>query len=98
MLRWSIRTQHLGGPSLEVGDDSVHRDAAAGDQNPCLSRGAKVDGHCALCERARDGEGTVFLAERAVRADRQKAFPSALASTGHRYVSWWYADVDQSSS
>ena len=68
------------------------------DQDPCLSRGAKVDGDCALREGARDGEGTVFLAERAVSTDCQKAFPSALASARHRDVGWRYADVDQSSS
>ena len=73
VLRIGGRAQHLGGAGLEVGDDGVHRHAAAGDQDAGLAGRAEIDLDAAHRECARERERRVFLAERAIGADGQQA-------------------------
>ena len=67
----------------------------AGDQDAGLAGRAEVDVDAARREGARDGERTVFLAERAVGADGEQPLAGALAAGGDRDVGGRRADIDQ---
>src|ERR1700722_5489516 len=78
MLGGRRGTQDLSRPGLEIRNDGVYRHAAARDQDSRLAGGAKIRVESALRERARQREGGVFLAHRAIRAYCQQTFAAAL--------------------
>src|SRR3546814_6070805 len=82
-----IGAEHLRGPSFEVGYDGVHRHSPARDHDAGLPRGAKVGIHATLGESAGESKRRIFLAERAIRADRQQPLPAALAARSEQHTS-----------
>ena len=86
MIGRRVRAQHLRGAGGEVGDDGIHRNAAAGDHDPGLAGGAEVGVDARALEGARDRERGIFLAERAIGADRQQPLAAALAAGRDRDI------------
>ena len=79
--QWSAAASGLktsAAPASKIGDHRVHRHAAPGDQDPCLSRGAKICFNAACGKGARQGKRRVLLADGAIGADGQKAFSRTL--------------------
>src|SRR3546814_17218083 len=67
----------------------------ARDHDAGLPRGAKVGIHATLGESAGESKRRIFLAERAIRADRQQPLPAALAAGRDAQLRRRRADVDQ---
>ncbi len=98
MLRGGGRAEHLRGARFEVADHRIHRHAAPGDEDAGLPGRAEIDVDAAFRERAREGEGGVFFAERAVGADGEQALAGALLAGSDRDIRRRRADVDKAAA
>ena len=82
-----VGRQGLRRPSDEIGDHRVHGDTSTSNHDAGLPGGAKGGRHATGRQGTGQGQRRVFLAQRAVRADRQHPLTAALAPrTGGKHL------------
>ena len=95
MVGRGVRAKRFCGTRFEIGDDGVHRNAAAGDHDTGLAGRPKIDVESALREGARQRQRRIFLAQRAIGADGQQSHPAALSAGSNAQIRGRNANVDQ---
>jgi hypothetical protein len=88
-------SEALDGARDEIGDDGVHRNALAGDQDAGLPCRPEVRREAALAQGRGQRQGRVHLAHRAVRADGEQPVPGAFVAASDGEVGGRLAHVEQ---
>ena len=92
-----VRREDFRGAGDEIGDDGVHGYTRTGQHDPGLSGRSERCLVSSAPHRLVQRQGGVFLADGAIRANREHALAAAFLAGSDRNPSWWNPNIDEPS-